>query len=321
MNKSLIYCISKLKKYLLWENANEISINQPKIINILCKEEWTTIKDNEIDSNLLNDLVIELARERNMDFNLKNPILSTEIPEPYNRYRVQALHRSIIANSDIAISIRIPNKRIFSLDDNFFINEDVSLTFKDLVTTIKKGDKNILISGATGSGKTSFLNALMAEINENERIITIENAQELNINNSNKVQMLINNSNNKFSYNDAINSSLRLNPDRILLGEIDISNTLAFLRINNSGHSGNISTIHANTPIEAINALINNICLFGLTIDKNILLNFIRSSIDMIIQIKFNKESKKREITDIINIKEYLSKEQIINEVEVRSVI
>lgn len=102
----------------------------------------------------------------------------------------------------------------------------------------------MLISGGTGSGKTSFLNSLLGEIDENQRVVSIEDSQELNLDHiKNKTQLAVpKDANEIYGYQKAINNALRLKPERLLLGEIDIRNTFSFLRINNTGHEGSLST-------------------------------------------------------------------------------
>lgn len=173
---------------------------------------------------------------------------------------------------------------------------------KDLI----KNKKNVLVSGGTGSGKTSFLNSLMGEIDPNERIVTIEDAQELYIENENKTQLAVPKEESEiYSYQTAINNAMRLRPDRLFLGEIDIRNTFTFLRVNNTGHAGNLSTLHANNPEDAIKAIITNIILGGglQNPDNKMLTELIITAIDFIIQISRNKKTGTRDITDILDLK------------------
>lgn len=102
----------------------------------------------------------------------------------------------------------------------------------------------------------------------------------------------------------AIDNALRLRPDRLLLGEIDMRNTLPFLRASNTGHDGNLSTLHANSPKDAIKAIAINVTLGGglQNPDTKMMNSYIASGVDFIIQIK--RIGKQRVITDILNLKE-----------------
>ncbi|TLD85563.1 ATPase, T2SS/T4P/T4SS family [Helicobacter sp. MIT 05-5294] len=294
-----------LDKYLCLE-ANELIINQEKEIWIDRQGEWEYIHDETLHLPILESFLKELATRRNQAFNESNPSLSCELPYPYLRYRVQAQHKSVLFNSNIGISIRIPSKARFEL--NAFTLSDLCLEkgwtyekIKDLVRT----HKSILISGGTGTGKTSFLNALANEIDPSERIVTIEDSQELSLKNHNLLQLAVPKvETNTYSYKMAIDNALRLRPDRLLLGEIDMRNTLPFLRASNTGHDGNLSTLHANSPKDAIKAIAINVTLGGglQNPDTKMMNSYIASGVDFIIQIK--RIGKQRVITDILNLKE-----------------
>ncbi|TLD85189.1 plasmid mobilization relaxosome protein MobC [Helicobacter sp. MIT 11-5569] len=291
-------------KYLSLD-ANELIINREKEVLIDRQGEWEIIADETLSLTILESFLKELATKRKA-FNASNPSLSCELPYPYLRYRVQAQHQSVLFNSNIGISIRIPSKARFEL--NAFTLSDLCLEkgwtyekIKDLV----KAHKSILISGGTGTGKTSFLNALANEIYENERIVTIEDSQELSLKNHNILQLAVPKvETNTYSYRMAIDNALRLRPDRLLLGEIDMRNTLPFLRASNTGHDGNLSTLHANSPKDAIKAIAINVTLGGglQNPDSKMMNSYIESGVDYIIQIK--RVGKQRVITDILNLKE-----------------
>ncbi|MBZ7963311.1 Flp pilus assembly complex ATPase component TadA [Campylobacter sp. W0049] len=298
-----------LKPYLELE-ANELVFNKEKQVLIDRGDVWEIINDEKLDYSLLESFLIELATKRKQRFDEKHCHLSCELPPPFLRYRVQAQHKSSLFNSDICICIRIPSKKRFNIE-NFILSETCiskGWTYEKIKSLIKE-KKNVLISGGTGSGKTSFLNSLMGEIDLNERIVTIEDSQELFVENENKTQLAVPKEESEiYSYTTAINNAMRLRPDRLFLGEIDIRNTFTFLRVNNTGHAGNLSTLHANSPLDAIKAIITNIILGGglQNPDQNMLKELIVTAVDYIIQIK--REKRGRVITDILDLKEEYSK-------------
>ncbi|TQR56269.1 ATPase, T2SS/T4P/T4SS family [Campylobacter troglodytis] len=304
INMILAHKLRILDSYLRLE-ANELIFNRPKELYVDRGDEWELIKDERLDYEFLNDFITQLATLRRQKFNEKNPALSCELPSPYDRYRVQAQHKASLFNSDIMLCIRIPNKQQFELE-SFELSDKVKSYGWDYekIRNLIRNKKNVLISGGTGSGKTSFLNSLMKEVNINERVVTIEDSNELHILNPNKTQLAVpKNTNEIYGYQDAINNAVRLRPDRLFLGEIDIRNTFSFLRVNNTGHEGNLSTLHANNPKDAIKAIITNITLGGdlKNPDNNMLKELITTAIDYIIQIK--RMNKKRIITDILHLK------------------
>lgn len=290
----------------LRKEANELIINRPKEL-LLDKggNEWEEIYDERFDLDFLESFIIELATRRNQRFDEMHPSLSCELPPPYLRYRVQAQHKSVLFNSDIAICIRIPSSHPFKLED-FVISASCQAkgwNYEKIKELIRK-HRNVLVSGGTGTGKTSFLNSLMGEINKRERVVTIEDSQELNVPVENLVQLAVpKNMNEAYGYQKAIDNAMRLRPDRLFLGEIDIRNTFSFLRVNNTGHAGNLSTLHANDPRSAIKAIKANIILGGglQNPDNNMLVEQIITAIDYIIQIK--REMNVRVVTDILDLK------------------
>lgn len=306
MSESVILnnILSVLKPYLTLK-ANEIIFNKPCEIHIDYGDHWEIMHDPKLDITFLNNFLIELATRRNQRFDEMHCSLSCELPSPYLRYRVQAQHKSSLFNSDISICIRIPSKEIFKLE-SFILSDKVKndgWNYEKIKELIRK-KKNILLSGGTGSGKTSFLNSLMGEIDQNERVVTIEDSQELRVENINKTQLAVPKiATEIYSYQIAIDNAMRLRPDRLFLGEIDIRNTFSFLRVNNTGHAGNLSTLHANSPKDAIKAIKTNVILGGglTSVDDKMLNSLIVTAIDYIIQIE--RVKNKRVVTDILNLK------------------
>ncbi|MBR8466526.1 Flp pilus assembly complex ATPase component TadA [Campylobacter sp. faydin G-140] len=299
--------LAHLKPYLELK-ANELCFNEPKKICVDYGNHWEYIDDESLDLRLLNDFLVELATSRHQQFDEKHCHLSCELPAPFLRYRVQAQHSSSLFNSQISICIRIPSKERYPLE-NFVLSEKVindGWTY-DKIKSLIHDRKNVLLSGGTGSGKTSFLNSLMGEIDANERIVTIEDSQELQVDNKNKTQLAVPKiATEIYSYQVAIDNAMRLRPDRLFLGEIDIRNTFSFLRVNNTGHAGNLSTLHANNPKDAIKAIKTNVILGGglSNADDTMLESLIVTAIDYIIQIQRDYHTNQRVITDILNVKE-----------------
>lgn len=218
MTNSLLLnnALEVLAPYLNME-ANEIIFNKPKEFFVDKGGEWKIIKDERLDYNFLESFLIELAIKRNQFFDEKHCHLSCELPAPFLRYRVQAQHKSSLFNSEIALCIRIPSKEQFPLE-SFTLGQlclEKGITYEKIRKIVRK-KRNTLVSGGTGSGKTSFLNSLMGEIDINERIVTIEDSQELRIENPNKTQLAVPKTESEiYSYTEAINNAMRLRPDRL----------------------------------------------------------------------------------------------------------
>ncbi|RLA84667.1 MAG: ATPase [Epsilonproteobacteria bacterium] len=274
-----------IDKQLAMTDINEILIDDIGYVKVKTSNyNWKIIKNANIDEAFLNDFPKELATWDNQHFGDRNTYLSSKIPNTNNR--VGVVHHSLVQSSHNVINIRIQNKKKFELKD--FISEEDMHYIKELIELIK-ANKNILISGGTGSGKTSLFNALLMYIALNHRIVTIEDSGELDPPHKNVTALMVAKNGNSLSgvtYEDMINISMRLNGDNILLGEIDTRNTLAYLRLCNTGHDGNMATIHSNSPEDSVTALVTNIMMSG-TNSSSLegIYNYIDSAIDVVVQI------------------------------------
>lgn len=149
--------------------------------------------------------------------------------------------------------------------------------------------KNILISGGTSSGKTTFANALVKEIPNNERLIFIEDTPELDIVHANAVGLLAARSELSEAWvnaDDLLNASLRMRPDRIILGEVRGPEAFTFLRAINTGHPGSLTTIHADSPAHAIDQLALLVLQSGTRLTWQDVVRYVRSTIDIYIQLE-----------------------------------
>ena len=159
----------------------------------------------------------------------------------------------------------------------------------EILKGIIKAKLNILISGGTGSGKTTLLNVLSQYIPEEERIVTIEDAAELQLKQEHLVRMETRPSNiegkGEVTSRDLVRNSLRMRPDRIIVGEVRGMEAFDMLQAMNTGHEGSLTTIHANTARDALMRLESMVAMANLEISSEFLRRFISSAIDIIIQI------------------------------------
>ena len=164
---------------------------------------------------------------------------------------------------------------------------------------------NIVISGGTGSGKTTLLNAMSQMIDPGERIVTIEDAAELQLQQPHVVRLETRPANlegaGDISMRDLVKNSLRMRPDRIILGEVRGSEAVDLLQAMNTGHDGSLGTIHANRPREALTRLENMIGLAGINLPSKAVRTQIAAAVDMIVQISRMRDGTRR-ITHISEI-------------------
>ena len=172
---------------------------------------------------------------------------------------------------------------------------------EELLAEAVRTRKNILVSGGTSTGKTTFLNALVAEIPLSERLILIEDTPELVMRHPNAVGLLAARSRlgeAAVTAEDLLIASLRLRPDRILLGELRSSEAFTFLRAVNTGHPGSMTTIHADSPTRAIEQLALLVMQSGVQLRWDDVQRYIRANLDVIVQL--TREGGRRRVSGMM---------------------
>lgn len=160
---------------------------------------------------------------------------------------------------------------------------------------------NILVAGGTSTGKTTFLNALLAEIPEEERLVLIEDTEELRLQHDNAVGLIAARgqlSEADVSAEDLLIAALRMRPDRIILGELRGSEAFTFLRAVNTGHPGSMTTIHADNPQRAVEQLALLVLQAGSRLSRDDVRHYVRESIDVFVQLE--RRAGKRRVTRLL---------------------
>lgn len=178
----------------------------------------------------------------------------------------------------------------------------LSNAMAELIKATVIGKLNILISGGTGSGKTTLLNVLSGFIPHDERIITIEDSAELQLQQPHTVRLETRPSNiegtGEISQRDLVKNCLRMRPDRIVIGEVRGGEAIDMLSAMNTGHEGSMTTLHANSPRDGLGRLENMVCMAGFDMPIHNIRTQISSAIDIVIQLQ-RQEDGKRRVTSI----------------------
>lgn len=171
----------------------------------------------------------------------------------------------------------------------------------DLLSALIKAKANVLISGGTGSGKTTLLNILSGYIPSHERIITIEDAAELQLQQSHVVRLETRPANiegrGEVTQRSLVRNALRMRPDRIILGEVREAEAFDMLQAMNTGHEGSMSTVHANSPREALTRLENMLGMAGIDSPAKVMRSQIASAIHVVIQVSRLTDGKRKVIS------------------------
>ncbi len=196
-----------------------------------------------------------------------------------------------------SISIRKFAKKGITLDVMQRQN-NISAAMATVMKIAARSRLNILISGGTGSGKTTLLNAMSQLIDPGERIVTIEDAAELQLQQPHVVRLETRPPNlegsGEITMRDLVKNALRMRPDRIILGEVRGAEAVDMLQAMNTGHDGSLGTLHANRPREALTRLENMIGLAGINLPAKAVRTQIASAIDMIVQVSRMRDGMRR---------------------------
>src|SRR5206468_1040156 len=175
----------------------------------------------------------------------------------------------------------------------------------DMLEMCVKAKLNILISGGTGAGKTTLLNARSAYIPEDQRIVTIEDSAELQLQQPHVVRLETRPPNiegkGEITQRDLVRNALRMRPDRIVIGEVRGGEAIDMLQAMNTGHDGSLTTVHANTPRDALSRLETMIQMTGMRLSERAMRQQIASAIDMVLQVARLSDGSRR-VTSISEI-------------------
>src|SRR5690606_23009527 len=184
----------------------------------------------------------------------------------------------------------------------------LSVELAELLTELVRAKANLIISGGTGSGKTTFLNALSGVIPDHERIITIEDAAELSLQQPHVVRLESRPANvegrGQVSIRDLVRNSLRMRPDRIVVGEVRGGETLDMLQAMSTGHSGSLATVHANSSTDALGRLETLASMDEMKLPIDVLRDQINSAVDIVVQLSRMPDGSRK----VVEVAELVSK-------------
>lgn len=191
--------------------------------------------------------------------------------------------------------------RMTSLIENKALTKDIA----DMLEMCVNARLNIVISGGTGAGKTTLLNALSAYISEDQRIVTIEDSAELQLQQPHVVRLETRPPNiegrGEVTQRDLVRNALRMRPDRIVIGEVRGGEAIDMLQAMNTGHDGSLTTIHANTPRDALARLETMIQMTGMRLSERAMRQQVASAVDMVLQVARLSDGSRR-VTSISEI-------------------
>lgn len=297
--------LAPLSPWLARGDITDIYVNRPQ-------EVWTEslgggIERHEaplLDEKLLTRLARQIAANSSQGISRTQPLLAATLPDgsrvqivapPATRAgHILAIRRHVSANLSLGDWEEADAFGGLEAGEGSFSGERryrklAGVEASSALRSAVQDRRNILVSGGTSSGKTTFLNALLQEVPLEERLILIEDTEELQLSHENSVGLIAargNSSEANVSAEDLLIAALRLRPDRIILGELRGSEAFTFLRAVNTGHPGSMTTIHADSPQRAIEQLALLVLQSGSRLSREEVRAYARESVDVFVQLE-----------------------------------
>lgn len=301
--------LEPIQPWLDRDDVSEVCVNEPGVVWV---EQMGALGMERHDVPAMSEKsIIQLARQvaanSKQSVNEQTPLLSAALP---TGERIQVVLPPC-APAGGGLSIRKQVVRNLSLDDYVKAGafDDAKATelgdvtsvdrklqglladgdFPKFISEAIKNRKNILVSGGTSTGKTTFLNAISKEIEDYERLVTIEDTREVDLKQPNVFSMLASKGGQgeaKVTIGDLLEASLRLRPERILLGELRGTEAYTFLQAVNTGHPGSITTLHADSPNGAFERLALMVMQADLGLRREEIMAYVRSVVEVVIQLQ-----------------------------------
>ena len=295
-------------------NISEIMVNGPSEVYVeidgkLLRDETVSFINDEHILRIIQKMVQPLGKT----IDSVSPMVDSRLADGS---RINAIIPPLSVNGPI-LTIRKFKKSLSSVDDllrNGTLTRDMAVFLECCV----KAKMNIIVCGGTGSGKTTILNILSSFIGDNERVITIEDAAELRLHQSHVIPLETRSTNydtkGEITMRDLVRNSLRMRPDRIIIGEVRGAEAFDMLQAMNTGHEGSLTTLHANGAIDALNRLETMVLMGNMEIPVLAIRDYIKNAINIVITVERLSDGKRKitsinEITGIDENKEITLKE------------
>ena len=284
-------------------DVSEVMVNGPKKVFVEKSGKLTrsaiTFDDDDHVARIIDRIILPLGRRVDAD----SPTVDARLPDGS---RVNAVIRPVSIDGP-CITIRKFKKDKLSIQQLIDYGS-LNANMGDFIRACVLAHLNIVISGGTGSGKTTLLNVLSSFIPEGERIVTIEDAAELQLQQDHvlRLETKVANTDGRgaVSIRDLVRNSLRMRPDRIVVGECRGGEALDMLQAMNTGHDGSLTTLHANTPRDALSRLETMVLMSGMDLPLKVVRQQIASAVDLIIQQTRLKDGSRKvtAITEVVGM-------------------
>ena len=292
-----------IEKLLADDSITEIMVNGPRDIWIERRGRLYQTGVHFSDEAHLRRIVTKIAGQVGRRVDESSPMLDARLPDGS---RVNAVLPPLSLSGSL-LTIRKFGRERFSLDDMVRLGT-LTREAVELLQACLHAELNILISGGTGSGKTTLLNAMSGEISGDERIVTIEDAAELRLNQAHVLRLEARPANIEgeglVTIRDLVRNALRMRPDRIVVGEVRGAEALDMLQAMNTGHDGSLSTVHANSARDALARIETMVLMAGYDLPVRAIRQQVASALDLIVHLERLADGTRRvvAITDVLRM-------------------
>jgi pilus assembly protein CpaF len=292
--------LGPLEYLTVLDDITEIMVNGADEVYVECKGTLYRTDTAFADDNQVLAAIERIVAPLGRRIDESSPMVDARLPDGS---RVNAIIPPLALNGP-SLTIRKFSKTPFNIDDIIGF-KTLTADMAEFLRACVMVRKNIIISGGTGSGKTTLLNVLSNYLPNRERIVTIEDAAELQLHQENIVRLESRPPNiegkGEINIRDLVRNSLRMRPDRIVIGECRGGEALDMLQAMNTGHDGSLTTIHANTPRDALARLETLVLMAGFDLPLRAIREQVASAIDVIVQVNRERDGS-RKVTNISEI-------------------
>lgn len=292
-----------LEPYLRDPDVTEIMVNGPDDIYVERGGRIHSVPAQFVDDAHLRRTIDKIVSRVGRRVDESSPMVDARLPDGS---RVNAVLPPVAIDGSM-LTIRKFAAEPFT-DDDLIAMGTMSPMVRDFLSACVRGRRNIVISGGTGSGKTTTLNVISGFLPEDERIVTIEDAAELQLHQRHVLRMESRPPNiearGEISIRDLVRNSLRMRPDRIIVGEVRDGAALDMLQAMNTGHDGSLTTIHANSPRDSLARLETMVLMAGIELPVRAIREQVAGAVDLIVQQSRLKDGSRRivAITEVIGM-------------------
>jgi pilus assembly protein CpaF len=289
--------------YLADPEVTEVMVNGPHSVWVERSGRITKTETRFVDANHLERIIEKIVGQVGRRIDEATPMVDARLPDGS---RVNAIiHPLAIGGPYVTI-------RKFAVDpftvDDLVANDSMSEQVAGLLKRCVEGRLNVIVSGATGSGKTTLLNVLSNFIPANERIITVEDAAEVQLNQTHVLTLETRPPNlegeGQVTIRDLVRNTLRMRPDRIIVGEVRGGEALDMLQAMNTGHDGSLTTVHSNSPRDTLARIETMVLMAGMDLPVRAIREQVASALDLVVHIHRLRDGTRRitHVTEVVGM-------------------